>query len=82
VRGVVARVVLQGSRIYQCDSTKAAHETVLDALEDLCCQAGISTARRNILRRRGPSQTEECVVAVEVLQSSEGWSLCPQSTNP
>jgi len=29
-------------------STKAAHETLLDALEALCFQAGIKTERRNI----------------------------------
>ena len=41
-----------GDHIHSCKkhtgSTKAAHETLLDALEALCFQAGIKTERRNI----------------------------------
>jgi len=43
-----------GDRIHSCKKhtgstkTKAAHETLLDALETLCFQAGIKTERRNI----------------------------------
>jgi len=40
-----------GDHIHSCKkrtgSTKAAHETLLDALEALCFQAGIKTERRN-----------------------------------
>jgi len=41
-----------GDHIHSCkkhkDSTKAAHDTLLDALEALCFQAGIKMERRNI----------------------------------
>ena len=41
-----------GDHVHTCKkhtgSTKAAHETVLDAVEVLCHQAGLSTERRNI----------------------------------
>ena len=41
-----------GDHVHSCKkhsgSTKSAHETVLDAVEALCHQAGLSTERRNI----------------------------------
>ena len=41
-----------GDHVHFCKkhsgSTKSAHETVLDAVEALCHQAGLSTERRNI----------------------------------
>ena len=41
-----------GDHVHSCKkhtgSTKSAHETVLDAVEALCRQAGLSTERRNI----------------------------------
>jgi hypothetical protein len=41
-----------GDHIHSCKqhtgSTKAAHETILDAVETLCRQVGIETERRNI----------------------------------
>ena len=45
-----------GDHVHTCKkhtgSTKAAHETVLDAVEVLCHQAGLSTELRNIPTNR------------------------------
>ena len=40
-------------------STKSAHETVLDAVEALCHQAGLSTQRRNIPTVKKPNGKTE-----------------------